>query len=411
MKVFKTLLGPILILLCIVIILGNVINVLGIQQGKYLSSNYWKNFPELERTYRSSQYVNKHPTGWIPDETVNAYAGGAYIRGVSPILIAPDTPPLGRYLIGISALLFNNENVITLVSTCGSLLVMYLIGMQIFKRHLLALLPPTFLSFEPLFLNQLIYTPLLDTIQLFFLLLGFYFFNLSLLLQRKKIIYFILANIFLGCFIATKFYITGITVVAAWIITLLILRKPNDLLLYLITLPTAGFVLLASYIRVLFDHYSLLKFLGIQKYVFLYHKSQLIYPFSIWALLLFNKWYVWFGNNPVISDAQWRITWPLLTIGTCLTGVLLTINKIKVSLPVIPLLFWVISYLLFFSVGQVASRYFVILLPVMYIIVIYTLFCIFPLLPTIKKRMQTSFVLRKKVVPYKKQNSNKRIIR
>lgn len=380
MKVSKRFLTAGIGFILIMVIFTNVFSVVNSQKEKYTTTSFWQNLSGLKQIYLDSQYVNKHPKGWIPDEVVNAYAGGAYVQGVSPILIAPDTPPLGRYLIGLSALLFNNENIITLLSAIGSLIMMYLIGMQVFKKHLLALLPPLFISFEPLFFNQLIYTPLLDIIQLFFLLLGFYFFNLALLTKNKQVFFFILANIFLGCFIATKFYITGITVAAAWIATLFILRRTKDMLLLFATLPIAGIVLLLTYVRVLFDHYPLLKFLGIQKYVFLYHKSQLMYPFSVWALLLFNKWYVWFGSNPIISDAQWRISWPLITFGTFITGILMLVKKIKISLPVIPLLSWVIIYLLFFSAGQITSRYFVILIPVMYIVALYGLVYMFALL-------------------------------
>lgn len=186
MKFLSTRLTFVLIALCLIIIASNVFSVLFAQQGKYLSSHFWTNFPGLKQVYLNSQYVNKHPTGWIPDEVVNAYAGGAYVQGVSPILIASDTPPLRRYLIGLSAILFDNVNVLNVVWAVGSLFVMYLIGMQLFRNHFLALLAPTFLSFEPLFLNQLIYTPLLDIIQLFFLLLSLYFFQQRVITQKEK---------------------------------------------------------------------------------------------------------------------------------------------------------------------------------------------------------------------------------
>jgi len=386
MKVIISLLKPIIIIFSLVIILFNVGLIVYTQSSRYTSTSFWENFPTLKHAYVNSQYVSKHPLGWIPDESVNAYAAGAYIQGVSPILIAPDTPPLGRYLIGLSALLFNNENVIILISGIGSLVMMYLLGMQIFKRHDLALIAPAFVSFEPFFLNQFIYTPLLDIMQLFFLLITFYFFNLALVTKKKKIIFFLLTNFFLGCFIATKFYITGITVVAAFVVTLLILRRFKDIILYGFTVSLAVLVLLLSYVRVLFDHYPLLKFLGIQKYVFVYHKSQLMYPFSVWDLLLFNKWHVWFGNSPVISDGQWRISWPLVTISTFGTGILLLVKKVKLTLQILPLLVWVVLYLLFSSVGQISSRYFIIMLPIMYIVTVYFFVQLLQMLYTKKEK-------------------------
>src|ERR1035437_2167308 len=62
---------------------------------KYFSTDYWQRFPSLEKTYLNSQYVNKHPAGWVPDEAIQAYSGGAFIKGINPVYVLPDTPPLG----------------------------------------------------------------------------------------------------------------------------------------------------------------------------------------------------------------------------------------------------------------------------------------------------------------------------
>lgn len=361
----------VIIFLIILVIIFNLSFAIYARPDKYFSFNFWNRYPALKQAYLDSQYVNKHPKGWIPDEVVNSYAGGAYIKGTSPILIAPDTPPLGRYIIGLSEIIFNNENILPFLLTLGSLYMLYLVGMQSLSKPLLALIAPLLTSFEPLFSNQLIYAPLLDVMQLFFLLCSFYFFNKGVSTKTKEIIYFCIASIFLGFFISTKFYITGITIIAAWVLTLLFLKRIKDTFILLITLPLAIFILLLSYVRVLFDHYTILKFLGIQKYVFLYHKSQLIYPFSVWDLLLFNKWHVWWGNIPILSDSQWRPTWPVLTVITFITALLMKLKKINFSFSLISLILWAISYLLFFSVGQIASRYFIILIPVLYIIAVY----------------------------------------
>lgn len=378
MKTAKKFLKRLLPFVLVGIIVYNIGSVILSQSSKYLAQNYRQTFPQLKKAYLDSQYVNKNPKGWIPDEAVNSYAGGAYVQGVSPILIAPDTPPLGRYIIGFSGIVFNNVNIQNLFFVIGSLIMLYKVGQQVFGNRLLSLIPVFFLSFEPFFLNQINYTPLLDVMQLFFLLCSFYFFNTTFFNKNNHWQAFIIASFFLGCFIATKFYITGITIIAAWIGTLLILRKTKECIRLLITLPISIFVLLLTYVRVLFDNYSLFKFLGIQKYVFFYHKSQLIHPFSIWPLLFFNKWYVWFGDKPVISDAQWRLTWPITTSLSILSTALIFLRNTKVT--VIPLILWVMAYLLFFSFGQVASRYFIILIPVMYVIAVYVVKEIFMLI-------------------------------
>ena len=354
----------------ILIIFFNVFSVVFQQKDKYFSTDYWQRFPALEKTYLSSQYVNKHPTGWSPDEVIQAYAGGAFIKGINPVYVLPDTPPLGKYLIGLSALLFNNENSVILLFAILSLILLYILSYQVFDSKFLALAPPFFLSFEPIFKNQLVYVPLLDIIQLVFLLSAFIFFNKALV-SRKSLLFLLLANIFVGFFISTKFFITGVPIEAAFY-TVLLLKKDRKRLLELsLTLPIAVFVLLVSYVRVFAFGYTLNKFLGIQKWVFLYHKSQLILPFSIWPLILFNKWYVWYGNEPVISDPQWLITWPLITLVTLATTILGIIRKIRLNRNVWVLITWSLFYFALFSFGQITARYFVILIPILYIIALY----------------------------------------
>jgi hypothetical protein len=360
------LLKRLLSILFLIIIATNLLTTVWSQKEKYISTDYWQRFPVLEKTYLSSQYVNKHPVGWVPDEGIQAYTGGAFIKGINPVLVLPDTPPLGKYLIGASALVFNNENIVILMFSILALVLMYILSKQIFSSCLLALFPPLFLSFEPIFKNQLIFTPLLDLFQLVFLLASFVFFNKALN-SKKSLLFLFLSNVFIGFFISTKFFITGSIIFAAFFFTLLLRQDKKRLFQIVITFPVSILILLASYVRVFAFGYSFNRFLGIQKWVFLYHKSQLILPFSVWPLLILNKWYVWYGKVPVISDPQWLITWPIITLITISLAILGVLRIIKLNENIKVLIAWAIFYLIFFSFGQISSRYFVILIPVLYI--------------------------------------------
>lgn len=356
------------------LLIGILFNIGSTISGKwkdYTEFNFWERLPGLHKIYIESQYVNKNPKGWVPDELINAYAGGEYIKGTSPILIAPDTPPLGRYLIGLSALLFNNEHIIILFVSVVSLVFLYLLGKQIFVYPLTTLGALFFITWEPIFKNQLIYTPLLDIMQLMFLAGGFYFFNRAF--QSKKYLYwYILVSVFLGLFISTKFFATGITILAAYYLVLFFNRDKKRIFAFSFTAPLSVLVLLLTYIRVLMlGGYTIFQFIGIQKWVYLYHKSQLILPFTIWPLILFNKWYVWYGDNPIISDPQWRITWPIALIGSLIITILYFLRKLPKKKPVEILMLWAILYILFFSIGQVTARYLVIYIPILYLILFF----------------------------------------
>ncbi len=354
----------------IAVIISNLTFIIIQNKQKYFSFDFWHRFPTLKQMYLDSQYANKHPKAWIADEEANSYAAGAYVKGVSPILIAADTPPLGRYFIGLSAILFNNECIQNIFFGFLSLFLLYLLGKQVFSSSVLALLPPLFTSFEPLFRNQFAFTPLLDIMQLVFLLGAFLTFNKGFV-RKKPLWYFVAANILLGFFVSTKFFMSGITIVAAWYTVLLLHKDKKRIIALTLTLPLSIVTLLASYTMVLVNGENVKSFLGIQKWVFLYHKSQLVLPFSLWALLLFNKWYVWWGNTPVLSDKQWQLSWPVITVLSLLTAILYVRRKIKHKKELEVLLAWIVFYLLFFSFGNISVRYFVILIPVMYIVALY----------------------------------------
>ncbi len=353
----------------------NLVFQIVILREKYFIFDYWQKFPSLEKRFLDSQYVNKHPI-WIRDEVAFSYSGGKLITGTSPVLVVPDAPPLGKYLIGLSTILFNNDSIVILISAVLSLILLYFLGMQIFANKTLALIAPLAFSFERIFTNQLVYTPLLDIIQLVFFLSAFIVFNKGLL-SKKSFLYFLIANVFLGLFISTKFFVSGITIIASWYLVLLFHKDVKKLIALTLTFPSSVAVLLLSYSWVFAFGYTLNKFLGIQKWVFLYHKSFLILPFSVWPLLLFNRWYVWFGDKPVIADGQWSVSWPIVTILSFATTILYLLKKIPKNNAVEVLMCWVVVYMLFLSTGQTFSRYFVILIPILYIITVYGITSLF----------------------------------
>jgi len=351
-------------------IIYNVGSMLWQQQANYTTVHYWKNYPVLEQQYLDSQYINKHPK-WVGDEIVFSYAGGALIKGTNPVLVIPDAPPLGKYLIGISILLFDNPHIIIGISGIASLVLLYMLSKQVLKDKFIALFPTLLYSSEPLFKNQFVYSPLMDLFQLVFLLSYFYCINKAFLGKKQTTLFFILASMLLGFFIATKFFVSGITILIASVLWTLLNRNKKKLLTLLATIPISVGILLASYARVFAFGYSFREFLGIQKWVFLYHQGQIILPLSVWPLLLLNRWYVWYGNNPVISDAQWLPTWPIITIVSFVTIGFYLFKKIERRREVEILMLWITCYLGFLSFGQIFARYFVILLPILYIIATY----------------------------------------
>src|SRR5215469_13797854 len=265
--------------ICIILVLGIIINVGSVlfqQRGKYSAHDYWQRYDALKQAYLDSQYANKHPKGFLPDETVYAYAGGAFVQGANPLLIIPDAPPLGKYFIGLSILTFNNEHDVILVFTILSLVLLFILSRQIFSSIPLSLIPVFLLSSELLFKNQMVYTPLFDIMQLAFILAIFIVFNIGFTAKRKDYVYFGIVCLLLGCFISIKFFASGITILVAWYIVLLSHKKNKKALMLTVFTPLIPIALLLSYARVFAFGYSLRKLVGAQKWIFIYHQGQIM---------------------------------------------------------------------------------------------------------------------------------------
>src|SRR3989344_5027602 len=209
------------------------------QKDVFISKGYSKTYNYLESSYYSSQYVKKENPGIMPDDTFEAFVGGAFLRGVNPINIVHEHPPMGRYIIAFSILLFDNARTLIPPLLALSLIACFLIAKIIIKNSLLALIPVVIFSNDPLFISKLQYSPLLESIQLPFILLSLYFFILGMTLFCAMFLYFVIS------------------------------KKFNKQFIYfVISTPISLIALFASYTKTILDGYSLWQILGVQKYLF-----------------------------------------------------------------------------------------------------------------------------------------------
>ncbi len=358
----------------VIVILVSFGLILYNNKEKYTTFDYWKRFPQLKKDFYGSQYFNKDSVGFTPDEHVYSFAGGALIQGENPILILPEAPPLGKYLIGLSAKLFNNENILIMpVAGIIGLVFMYLIGRQIYTSSITPLIPPLLVTLEPLYRNQYKYVPLFDIAHLMFLLISLYFFNKALTAKEKDLKWFIAAQIAFGCFISTKFYMAGITIAGAWVLVLLYNKNKSKLIKLFATFPISVFVLYLTYVRVLIIGYPFNRFLGIQRWIYNFWTGKLSLPFTVWPLIFLNQWYVWWGDVPILSDFQWQITWPVVTALSFSALALYILKKLPQKKEVEVILAFTLTYGAFASIGQTSARYLVIYLPILYLASTYLL--------------------------------------
>lgn len=356
------------ILLCGIVI-WNLLSVLLPQYKSFINNNDSDDlYHNLENLFNQSQYRQKNPTSLIPDQAVFRYAARAYLKGVDPILINSEHTPLGKYIIALSLLVFHNDSTIIIFFSILTLFAVWLLSWETIKDKLLAMIPVVIFSSDKIFLDQLRIAPLLDIIQLPFIFLSLHFF-----LQEYKRGRFLLTSIMIGFVIATKTLVPGILLVFCFFLFFMLKRLFRSAIIFLAYLPLTVLILILSYTQTFLAGYSFRDFLGFQKWIFLYQQSKLIYPFSVWKLIFLNQWQTWWGNRGILPSAEWQIAWPIFSGLLFISILLAIIKRIKTSPVFFLLIIWSGVYFSFLSLGAISSRFLLPVLPVIYIIGVYTL--------------------------------------
>ncbi|MBI2613512.1 MAG: glycosyltransferase family 39 protein [Candidatus Levybacteria bacterium] len=350
------------------IIVFQPVSVLFKESETFFSRGYGEQYEDFKRAYSTSQYVQKEEPGVIPDQTLESFAGGAFLRGINPISIIHDQPPMGRYIISLSILLFDNTNTIMALLYFLSGLGVFLIARLVLKNTLLSFIPLAIFINEPLFINKFYNTPLLEPIQLPFIIFSLYFFILGAT-SKKYLKWFILTSIMLGFVISIRFFALGAFLILVMILYFIIKRQFNKrFFTFILTLPVSLVVLLISYTRTMQLGSSILNIFAIQKYIYTYHKAQLTLPFSFWDLILFNRWHTWWGAREILSDSQWIILWPISMISALAFTLLGILKKLVISDEEKIIIIWILIYSVFLSLGDTSTRYFAPVLPFIYIV-------------------------------------------
>lgn len=297
----------------------------------------------------------------IGDDGLYAYAAWEYIHGKDPSLLNAEVPPLGKYLIGVSELIFINQNVFALLSGLLVLFSFYILNKIIFKNEVIAIIPVILLSFEPLFYNQL-RAPYLDSLYLLFLILIMVF-----ILKRR----FLVVSNFIGLMMATKAASASFILVTVVIIAYLAyMGDYKDLKKFLKYLPFAILVFLLTYIQYFLLGHNLRDFLSLQEWVLnFYETGAKGMAQSVWQIILSGNWPTWWGTVERVSE--WNILWPLSLIAT--VYYLYRVLPKRRQFRSILFAFWIAAYLIFLMFVPVWPRYLLVVLPFMFALSVWVL--------------------------------------
>lgn len=349
------------------ILLSSYLIILAIFKGSSFSNKFDK---ALIKSYLVSQDIPHEVVGrvFLSDGEIHTAAGYLYSKGEDPTAYNFQHPPLIKYLYGFSILLFGTPHIAQIALGVLLISILYFFGLRIFKNSLVPFLACVLLIIDPLFLD-LTSQPLLDLGQAVFFL-SYVF--ISLYYEDN----FILQGVVLGLLSASKFWGASIFLISLFVIYR-VNRKKFKVANFLLHLGIAGFIFSLIYARTfILNGFSFnIIFFQLKTLKYWLHHSVSSVPFA--SLLMFVSGYykAWWGKRTVVRSDIWSPLWPLgLLACTYIARSLRSVKAInpKVLIATIPIL-----YLVYLGVQAPFPRYFILILPFSYLILVETAKTIF----------------------------------
>jgi len=312
----------------------------------------------IERYYQSQDITHEVSNRiFLSDGDIYLATGYIYARGGDPSQNNFEHPPVVKYLFGFATLILGNPLIIQIIFGFILPQLVYLLGTRISGNSLIGLLGAILIIIDPLFIDTL-NQPLLDMGQTVFMLGYFYLIFYD---NKNWVGQGILLALFAGC----KFWITP-----GFFIVLITLYKYyrheiNKEYIYHLAFSLVIYTLFysQSYIHEGLKFNLVWHMLKTLKYR-LVHNTATYFGASV---LLFTSgyWKSWWDSYGFVRGSTWSLLWPL-SLGFSINNVLVSLKKIRIDTlfltEIIP-----ISYLLFLGVQAPFPRYFLVILPFVYL--------------------------------------------
>lgn len=256
--------------------------------------------------YSKSQYVlGPASKGGIGDDGLYTFAGYYYLFQKGDVsAVNFEHPPLGKYLIGVSILLFGNENLINIIYYIILLFVTYHLGKIILRERLMSAIAVGFLSSNLLLLDNL-KRSLLDLPFTLFFTISVYFFLLAL--RNAK--YYFLSMLFWGITFSTRFFPLFVIIYICLLITLFVYRRKN-LLIFVISSFLVPLVYLVSHASFFIYHPSIIEFLRHKKWMLAWFTGSVTSFGNIWRNI-FTGYYI-DSKGKLVANEHWDIFVPFI---------------------------------------------------------------------------------------------------
>lgn len=277
----------------------------------------WRNYEDAtviksKVESQKSQILKSIRDQGVSDSFLYSYVGYKYVTGTNPSLLNPEHPPLAKYLIGYSIMIFGNEHILGIGMAFVTLLLVGIISYQISGSLLYAGLAFFLTSIFSLFTDQITHGPQLELYQLFFFLLVVHM--LLMWKKRKKLLFCIIAGIFFGMLLSIKTLLPFLLLFSVWLTISLGKRWKELFIIFFFGAISFCF----TYFPFFEQGGTIKSFLGLQKYIITFYGNSHIPLFEFVGnylrLIFTGSWKFWDTARSVSFYSEWNILWPLIFI-------------------------------------------------------------------------------------------------
>lgn len=284
---------------------------------------------------------------FLSDSDIHIASGYLYAQGYDPSTINFQHPPLIKYLYGLFIIFFGNPLYVQVIFGMMLLVCTYLMGNVVIGKEPVGLLAAIFLALDPVLIS-LSKTALLDLGQAVFLT-AFVIFSL----KKKPSI--LLSGLFLGLASGSKFW-AGSAFMMIIVIAYLMQSKRFILKSFVSQLFVATITFCLIYLPTFIIHRGLFNLIFFELKTIKYWFNHSVTSILGASLILFltGSFKSWWGHKEWMRAGDWSILYP--------ASLLVSVINYRKFIAIIPIL-----YLLYLGIQAPFSRYFIVILPYVYL--------------------------------------------
>jgi hypothetical protein len=316
--------------------------------------------PILIERYLNSQDIydyQGHERVIISDTDLYITAGYLYVLGADPTKYNFQHPPLIKYLFGWSILFFNNPFYVQIVLGMLLIIVMYVFSYRLTPNIWIATLSCVLLITDPLFID----VSSEGFLDMGVTLLAFVWIFLVIFFPKK----FVLQGIVLGLLAISKFWTVALLfLIISYGMQLLVKDRLNKKGIF-IQLAAAAIIFLLAYSKTFYDRggFFNLPYFELKTLKFFMNHNVNAQSWSSVVLFLTGYFASWWDGREVLRYTVWSPLWPIcLFLNLYLLKDYRRFGRQDI-IKVIPVL-----YLLYLSTQVSFTRYYLVILPFLYII-------------------------------------------